>query len=84
MTICYSCAMPLQEEVTSDFDENYCIHCQNQETGQFRTYEEVRQGSIDAAMRLMGKNETEAHQLADQILPNLPHWKKQAAERNNH
>ncbi len=77
MSICESCGMPLDEKTTSKFDKRYCIYCQNQETGELRTYKQVREGSIGAAMRLMGKTKEEAENLADQMLPNLPRWKKQ-------
>jgi hypothetical protein len=76
MKICESCGMPLDEKTTSKFDERYCIYCQNQQTGKLKTYEEVREGSIGAAMRIMGKTRQEAEKMADEMLPKLPRWKK--------
>lgn len=55
MKKCESCGMPLDEKTMSQFDGRYCIYCQNQETRELKTYEQVRVGSIDAAMRLLGK-----------------------------
>ena len=75
MKICESCGMPLDEKTISKFDGIYCIYCQNQETGELKTFEQVRSGSIDAAMRLMGKTKEEAEKMADEMLPNLPRWK---------
>lgn len=68
--------MPLDNESVSKFDKRYCIYCQNQETGFLATYEQVRSGSVDAAMKFMGKTKSEAEKMADIMLPNLPRWKK--------
>lgn len=76
MTDCHSCGMPLEPKTQSKFSERYCIYCQNQETGKLKSYEEVREGSIQAAIDFLGKNEREAIQLADQNLPKLPRWRK--------
>ncbi len=77
MTACESCGMPLEEGTTSKHDKRYCIYCQNQETGELKTYEQVKEGSIAAAMKLMGKTKEEAETMADEMMPNLPRWKKQ-------
>ena len=37
-----------------------------------KNYDQVRAGSIDAAMRLMGKTEAEATVMAGAMLPSLP------------
>lgn len=76
MKICESCGMPLDEKTASKFDGRYCIYCQNQETKELRTYEQVREGSIGAAIRLMGKTQKEAEEMADEMMPKLPRWKK--------
>ena len=76
MKICESCGMPLDEKTTSKFDGRYCIYCQNQDTGELKTYEQVRQGSIDAAVKFMGKTKEEAEKMADETMPRLPRWKK--------
>lgn len=76
MKICESCGMPLDEKTTSKFDGRYCIYCQDQETGALKTYEQVREGSIGAAMKLMGKTREEAQKMADEMMPKLPRWKK--------
>lgn len=66
--------MPLDEKTTSKKDGRYCIYCQDQTSGALKSKEEVRQGSIDAAMRLMGKTKEEAEKMADDMLPKLPRW----------
>lgn len=74
--MCESCGMPLDEKTVSQHDNRYCIYCQNQETGIMKTYEEVREGSVGAAIKLMGKTREEAEKLADKMLPQLPRWQK--------
>lgn len=76
MQKCESCGMPLDEKSTSKFDKKYCIYCQDQTTGQLKTFEEVRVGTINATVKYMGKTEDEATKIADEMLPNLPRWKK--------
>jgi hypothetical protein len=75
--VCESCGMPLEEKTTSRFDKRYCIYCQNQDTAQLATREQVREGSIGAAMKLMGKTREEAEKMADEIMPKLPRWKSE-------
>lgn len=77
MISCQSCGMPLSAVNVSKKDGRYCIYCQNQETGILKTFEQVREGSIDAAIRLMGKTRKEAEKMADEKMPNLPRWKSQ-------
>ncbi len=77
MSQCESCGMPLGEDTTSKLDERYCIHCQDQQSGALATKEQVREGSINAAMRLMGKTREEAESMADEMMPNLPRWQKE-------
>lgn len=76
MNICESCGMPMDEKTVSKYDKRYCIYCQDQETGRLKTFDEVRRGSVDAAMRLMGKTKEEAEKMADESMPKLPRWKK--------
>jgi hypothetical protein len=76
MKQCESCGMPLEDKTTSKFENHYCIYCQDQTTGNLKSYEEVRNGSINAAQRLMGKTEVEAVKMADEMLPKLPRWNK--------
>jgi hypothetical protein len=77
MKQCESCGMPLQENTTSQFDSRYCIHCQEQETSRLKSREEVREGSIRAAMGAMGLTREEAEKMADQLMPTLPRWQTQ-------
>lgn len=74
MNNCESCGMPLEGMMTSVFDKRYCIYCQNQQTGELKSKEEVREGSIQAAMRLMDKTREEAEEMADNLMPTLPRW----------
>ena len=77
MKICESCGVPLEGKNTSKVDDSYCIYCQQQETGELKSYEDVRQGSIEAAMKLLGKSREEAECMADEVLPTLPRWYKE-------
>lgn len=74
MEKCQSCGMPLEEKFISKFDKIYCIYCQDQTTSQLKTYEEVRNGTINAAVKYMGKTIEEATKIADEMLPKLPRW----------
>ena len=74
MKPCESCGMPLEAKTTSKYDAKYCIYCQDQQTGAMKTKEQVREGSIGAAMRLMGKTREEAEKMADEMMPKLPRW----------
>ena len=76
MTQCESCGMPLDEEATSRVDGRYCIYCQDQESGDLASRENVREGSIQAAMRMMGKSRQEAERMADDLMPKLPRWRE--------
>ena len=76
MNQCESCGMPLDEKTTSKFDERYCIHCQDQQSGELASKEQVREGSILAAMKFMGKTREEAEKMADEMMPKLPRWRE--------
>ena len=76
MKQCESCGMPLDEKTTSKFDDRYCIHCQDQQSGELATKEQVREGSIKAAMQFMGKTREEAEKMADEMMPELPRWRE--------
>lgn len=76
MNICESCGMSMDDKTVSKFDKRYCIYCQDQETGKLKTKEEVKEGSIGAAMRFMGKSREEAEKMTDEAMPKLPRWKK--------
>lgn len=77
MEQCQSCGMPLDENTTSKLDARYCIHCQDQQSGQLASKEQVREGSINAAMRLMGKTREEAEKMADEMMPEPPRWQQE-------
>jgi hypothetical protein len=68
--------MPLEDSTAaSRLDERYCIHCQNQSTGELGSYQQVREGSIRAAVRILGKTQAEAEKMAEEMLPQLPRWR---------
>ena len=74
---CESCGLPLNEKNVSKFDKRYCIYCQSQDTGELASKEEVREGSIMAAIRIMNKTREDAEKMADEMMPQLPRWKKE-------
>ena len=76
MNQCESCGMPLDEKTTSKFDDMYCIHCQDQQSGDLASKEQVREGSINAAMQFLGKTREEAEKMADEMMPKLPRWRE--------
>jgi len=44
---------------------------QIQQSGELATKEQVREGSINAAMKFMGKTIEEAEKMADEMMPKL-------------
>lgn len=76
MKKCESCGMPLDEKSSSKLDGRYCIYCQDKVTGALKSFDEVREGSINAAMKFMGKTREEAEKMANEMMPTLPRWKK--------
>jgi predicted enzyme related to lactoylglutathione lyase len=76
MNQCESCGMPLDEKTISTFDARYCIHCQDQQSGKLATKEQVREGSIKAAMQFMGKTREQAEKMVDEMMPKLPRWRE--------
>ncbi len=72
--VCESCGMPLNKNISSALDNRYCIHCQNQQTGELKNFEQVRASSIQATITLLGKTPQEAEMMADQMMPTLPRW----------
>jgi hypothetical protein len=38
--------------------------------------EQVREGSIKAAMKFMGKTREETEKMADEMMPKLPRWRE--------
>ena len=68
--------MPFDPKTVSVYDKRYCIYCQNQENGKLKSFEEVRSGSIGAAMRLMNKSREEAEKMADEMMFKLPEVEK--------
>lgn len=44
---CHSCGMPLDEKTTSKHNSRYCIYCQNQDSGELKSYEQVRAEALE-------------------------------------
>ena len=79
MARCESCGMTLQAPASvSKHDARYCAHCQDQLTGQLRTREQVRMGSVEALMRVREISREEAEAIVDQMLPDLPRWQRES------
>jgi hypothetical protein len=76
MENCESCGMPMDEMYTSKLDAKYCIYCQDQDTGRMATRQEVREGCIGAAMKIMDESRENAEKIADKLIPKLPRWKE--------
>ncbi|NQE45340.1 hypothetical protein C5S31_04875 [ANME-1 cluster archaeon GoMg2] len=76
MNQCESCGMPLDGKTISEFDERYYIHCQDQQSGELASKEQVREGSINAAMQFMDKTRVDAEKMADEMMPKLPRWQE--------
>ncbi len=72
---CESCGMPMGVDEVSKFDLRYCIHCQDQKTGDLKSYQQVREGSIGAAMKFLGKTNEEAVKMTEEMMPKLARWK---------
>ncbi len=73
---CESCGMPLERLTTSFFEDRYCVHCQDQRSGQLANREQVKEGSINAVVRLFGKTPAEAEKVVDNTMATLPRWQK--------
>jgi len=52
------------------------VKSQIQQSGVLATKEQVREGSINAAMAFMGKTIEEAEKMADEMMPKLPRWRE--------
>lgn len=68
--------MPLDDKTISGFERKYCIYCQDQTNGDLATFDQVRKGSIEAAIRLLDVTKKQAEKMADEMMPQLPRWKK--------
>jgi hypothetical protein len=73
---CESCGMPMDVDEVSRFDLRYCIHCQDQKTGDLKAYQQVRDGSIEAAVKFLGKSREEAVKMTEELMPKLARWKR--------
>jgi len=76
MKQCESCGIRLEKKIKSKFDARYCIHCQNQQTGELSSRQQVREGSIKAIMSFQNKSREEAEKIVDKTMTKLPRWKK--------
>lgn len=74
MKQCNSCGMSLNDNSTSKKDDHFCIYCQDQQSGQLKSKEEVREGSILAMMQYQGQSREEAEKFVAENMPKLPRW----------
>ena len=70
-------ALALDEKTASKFDDRYCIHCQDQDSGELASKEQVRKGSLKAIMQLQGKSREGAEKMVDVTMAKLQRWQKQ-------
>ena len=78
---CESCGMPMGLHDVSKLDMLYCVHCQDQRTGDKKPYQQVRNDSIIALMQSMGKTKEEAEKMTDEIMPKLARWRVKKEEK---
>ncbi len=76
MGSCESCGMPMDGKTTCGYDNRYCVYCMDEKTGFLRSKNEVREGSINSTMKVMGKNREDAEKIVDEVMPKLPRWRK--------
>jgi len=79
MADCQSCGMPMDATTNSQHDVKYCIYCQDQETKRLKSFEEVKEGSIQALMRFQSLSHEEA-EIQAQGLKDLPRWQREQEE----
>ena len=75
---CISCGLPLrlpEDHALSDVRRNYCRHCAGPD-GALKTYDEVRAGMAQFLQRTQGVDQAVANQMAEQMMANLPAWKR--------
>ena len=72
---CESCGMTLDDNSKSKFDKRYCNYCQDQETRMLKSFEEVKEGSIEVAMEYMRLSREDSQHLVEDNLSKLPRWK---------
>ena len=75
MAQCESCGMPLEGDGgPSRFEPNYCVHCQDQQTGQLSTRPQVRLRSVETLLKRREISRDEAEALVDTTMTSLPRW----------
>ncbi len=76
MKSCESCGMPMDGKTVSGYNNKYCLYCMDEKTGFLKPEKDVRKGSIEAAMKFMGKTKEEAEKFVDEMMAKLPRWQK--------
>ncbi len=76
MKKCESCSMPMQEKQdfgARDINCKYCKYCAPD--GKLRTREEIREGWINAIVRMENIHREDAAKRVDEMMPKMPAWK---------
>lgn len=76
-TFCESCGMPLRSEKDyggGDTTNKYCVHCTD-EKGILKPYDQVLEGMVVFAVKMMGSSEEEARKAAVENMAKMPAWK---------
>ncbi len=72
---CKACGMPLEKsEETSKLSNEFCVYCQNQETGAVGSYDEIKEGGIKYFMESTGADRDAAEKLTVEHMTTLPYW----------
>ena len=78
MAECESCGMPMQDASMhggNDVENPYCDYCTDKD-GKLKSREDVREGWINAAMKMHGISREEATEKVDEAMERMPAWKE--------
>ena len=73
---CESCGMPMQrpeDHGAGDATNKYCRYCAPD--GRLKSREDVREGWINAVMKMENLLREEAEKKVDEAMPKMPAWK---------
>ncbi len=73
---CESCGMPMgkpEDHGAGDIHLKYCKYCAPD--GKLRSKEEIREGWINAVMRMEKISRHEAETRVDSVMPQMPAWR---------
>jgi hypothetical protein len=86
MKKCIACGMPMEN--ISDFaagnpEKDYCVHCARPD-GEMQSFEEKKVNLTKFIVRTQGFDESVAGEMAENMMRNLPAWKKYFEQENDH